>query len=147
MIADNAFNAAEPADFAGDVVLEIDVIESRDDGLAQEHLPLFLGPLPATAILGAAQRGDDGTGLVGEETFEIRGAVDVIETDLDHLDAALARLLNLRLHHAVTRSPNDGTNDWRLTHDCLFRDQTDLPGEPIVILHLGGVCPKWSLSP
>ncbi len=113
VIADDALGFAEAWDLIDDVDFQIDEIEARDDGLAQEHHALLLGAGPASAVLLPAIGGDHRAGAFVEQALEVGGLGEEVEPQLDQLGALLGGFLNLRLHHAMARAGDDGTGDGR----------------------------------
>ncbi len=106
MVADDALDVLEAADVVGDVGLQIDPVETADDGLADQRQPCFLGAAPASAVLRPAHRGDHRTRLVVQQAFKVGGPGQKVEAQLDEAGALFGGFLNLDLDHLVPGPAN-----------------------------------------
>ncbi len=98
---------AETRDRFGDVDLDVHPVETRDDGLAQQHEAIFLATREAAAILPPPYRGNHRAGFVRQKPLEIRRFGQEIQPQLDEFGAALGGLLYLNLHHLMPCAADD----------------------------------------
>ena len=87
VMADDPLGAAETRNLAGDVLLEIDVLDPLGNRRPQEHQPLLFGAGVFSALRRAAAGDDDRAGPVGHQPLDVHFAVDVVHAEFDELGA------------------------------------------------------------
>jgi hypothetical protein len=106
VVADDALGLAVARNLSGDVLLEVDVLDSRRDGASQKHQPLLLGAGVLAAVPLAANGHHHGRGPVLQEPCQVHFALQVIEAQLNELRALFHEVPVLGDHRAVPPAAN-----------------------------------------
>ena len=93
VVADDPLGLAEAANLGGHVHLEVDVIDPKCHGLAQDLLPLFFVAPPQAAVNSPANREDHGRGAILQDPLQVCIAAQTVNTQLNEIHAGLGGLL------------------------------------------------------
>src|SRR5208337_5381932 len=79
VIADDPLGLAEPANLAGDVLFQVNVIHTQGNRLAEQLQALFFVAAPEPAIDAPADREDHGGGALLEDPLQVRIPAQAID--------------------------------------------------------------------
>ena len=101
VMADNPPRRTKAWDRGGDVVFEVDVVDSLTNRRAQHQLPRRFVVLPVAAIDRAAAGHNRRAGPIAQQPLDLDGALNEIETQFHQPDAVLGEKLVLGDHMPV----------------------------------------------
>ena len=129
VVADNALRLAEAGNRAGNILLEVDVIDSLGDRRSQQHQPLLLVADPLAAIDLATAGNKHGAGPLIQQPLEIHVAGDPIQPQFDEPSPRFHQVLMLGKHVPMPTPTNADTD-----HRCYKRAALSLVAICILII-------------
>ncbi len=113
VITDDSFRLAEPRYLVGDVVFQIDVLDSVGDCLAEHDHPRFFAAGVFAAVYFPTNGDHRRTRPVFEQPLDIYPRADVIQPQLDQLGPLLYQMGELGQHVFMTAAAYADANHWR----------------------------------
>ena len=110
VVADDPLGLPEPRDAAGDVILQVHVVDAFRDRRPQGQQPGLFRVVPLAAVLLAAAGDDARAGPLAEQAADVHAAADVVHPQLDQLHALFGQVPMLGHRMLVAAATNANAN-------------------------------------